>query len=600
MRPREAETLPGLLGELAARDARCADPRRTTRSPRRSSRSAPPASRRPRGGSASAPATASRCGCPTAPSGWSCTSRSPASARSRSPINTRFRAHEVQRPARALAGAARSPSRPASRASTSRASSARRARPSLIRVGEPGYEALRAARARRRRLRARRALRRVHLVGHDRRARSSSCTPSAGSSPTRAPSPTGFGYDAPDCVALAMLPLCGVFGYDSALGALAGGAPVVLQEAFDAGEAARAGRAPRRHPRQRLRRDGAAAARGRARPAAARGRLRRLRRRPARGRRRRRRRRHDRLHVLRLDRGPGAARARAAGRHARSGARSPAARPVSPGDRGAGHRRRRARGPRPERDGRLPRRRAPRSHRRRLPPHGRPRPRDATTASPSPPAAATRCAWAASSSARARSRPSSSRATTSPRRPSSPSSTRAPSGPSPSPSRATARARRGRGARALPREPRRLQGAAPRDRARRAAVHRLPQRPQGPARRAAPARGRSTSGNSNHDVRRAPCPHHRRPVHRRDPPREAVAERPAGRERTTGSTSPRRPSSSELHSSRRRFTLTGMAIQTGALILVMGALGFAPDAMGKPAIGIDHLGAARRAPASCS
>ena len=49
----------------------------------------------------------------------------------------------------------------------------------------------------------------------------------------------GFGYDAPDCVALAMLPLCGVFGHSSALGALAGGAPVVLQEAFDAGEAAR-------------------------------------------------------------------------------------------------------------------------------------------------------------------------------------------------------------------------------------------------------------------------------------------------------------------------------------------------------------------------
>ena len=48
----------------------------------------------------------------------------------------------------------------------------------------------------------------------------------------------GFGYDAPDCVALAMLPLCGVFGYDSALGALAGGAPVVLQEAFDARESA--------------------------------------------------------------------------------------------------------------------------------------------------------------------------------------------------------------------------------------------------------------------------------------------------------------------------------------------------------------------------
>ena len=49
----------------------------------------------------------------------------------------------------------------------------------------------------------------------------------------------GFGYDAPDCVVLAMLPLCGVFGHSSVLGALAGGAPVVLQEAFDAGEAAR-------------------------------------------------------------------------------------------------------------------------------------------------------------------------------------------------------------------------------------------------------------------------------------------------------------------------------------------------------------------------
>src|SRR5215218_5276712 len=49
----------------------------------------------------------------------------------------------------------------------------------------------------------------------------------------------GFGYDAPDCVVLAMLPLCGVFGYNSALGALAGGAPVVLQEAFDGEGAAR-------------------------------------------------------------------------------------------------------------------------------------------------------------------------------------------------------------------------------------------------------------------------------------------------------------------------------------------------------------------------
>ncbi len=45
------------------------------------------------------------------------------------------------------------------------------------------------------------------------------------------------------------------------------------------------------------------------------------------------------------------------------------------------------------------------------------------------------------------------------------------------------------------------------------------------------------------------------------------------------------PEFRRLHHSRRRFTLTGMAIQTGALILVMGLYGFAPDAMGKPAIG---------------
>src|SRR4051794_29542945 len=45
------------------------------------------------------------------------------------------------------------------------------------------------------------------------------------------------------------------------------------------------------------------------------------------------------------------------------------------------------------------------------------------------------------------------------------------------------------------------------------------------------------------------------------------------------------PEFRKLHSSRRRFTLTGMAIQTGALIVVMGLYGFAPDAMGKPAIG---------------
>jgi fatty-acyl-CoA synthase len=50
---------------------------------------------------------------------------------------------------------------------------------------------------------------------------------------------SGFGYDAPGTVVLGMLPLCGVFGYDSALGALAGGAPVVLLERFDGERAAR-------------------------------------------------------------------------------------------------------------------------------------------------------------------------------------------------------------------------------------------------------------------------------------------------------------------------------------------------------------------------
>ena len=47
----------------------------------------------------------------------------------------------------------------------------------------------------------------------------------------------------------------------------------------------------------------------------------------------------------------------------------------------------------------------------------------------------------------------------------------------------------------------------------------------------------------------------------------------------------RTPEFVRLHHSRRRFTLTGMTIETGALILVMGLYGFAPDAMGEPAIG---------------
>jgi uncharacterized membrane protein (DUF485 family) len=47
----------------------------------------------------------------------------------------------------------------------------------------------------------------------------------------------------------------------------------------------------------------------------------------------------------------------------------------------------------------------------------------------------------------------------------------------------------------------------------------------------------------------------------------------------------RTPEFLRLHRSRRRFTLTGMAIETAALIIAMGLFGFAPGAMGEPAIG---------------
>ena len=45
------------------------------------------------------------------------------------------------------------------------------------------------------------------------------------------------------------------------------------------------------------------------------------------------------------------------------------------------------------------------------------------------------------------------------------------------------------------------------------------------------------------------------------------------------------PEFRRLHSDRRRFTLTGMAIQTTALIVVMGLFGWSPETMGEPAIG---------------
>lgn len=45
------------------------------------------------------------------------------------------------------------------------------------------------------------------------------------------------------------------------------------------------------------------------------------------------------------------------------------------------------------------------------------------------------------------------------------------------------------------------------------------------------------------------------------------------------------PEFQALHRDRRRFTLTGMAIETGALLVVMGLYGWAPETMGKDAFG---------------
>jgi uncharacterized membrane protein (DUF485 family) len=68
-------------------------------------------------------------------------------------------------------------------------------------------------------------------------------------------------------------------------------------------------------------------------------------------------------------------------------------------------------------------------------------------------------------------------------------------------------------------------------------------------------------------------------------PKEAAPARPAAPESHDWKHLAGTPEFERLHQSRRRFTLIGMAIQTGALILVMGLYGWAPDAMGEPAIG---------------
>jgi uncharacterized membrane protein (DUF485 family) len=45
------------------------------------------------------------------------------------------------------------------------------------------------------------------------------------------------------------------------------------------------------------------------------------------------------------------------------------------------------------------------------------------------------------------------------------------------------------------------------------------------------------------------------------------------------------PEFKELHASRRRYTLGGFALSTGALLVLMTLLGVAPDAMGKAPFG---------------
>lgn len=48
-----------------------------------------------------------------------------------------------------------------------------------------------------------------------------------------------FSYRDPDCVVLGMLPFCGVFGFNTVMGALAAGSPTVMMPVFDGDEAVR-------------------------------------------------------------------------------------------------------------------------------------------------------------------------------------------------------------------------------------------------------------------------------------------------------------------------------------------------------------------------
>jgi fatty-acyl-CoA synthase len=236
MRRREAETLPGLLGELAggARAALMFDDRAIS-----ATELADRAARLAGGLAASGVRAGDRVALwlPNRPEWLELHLALARLGALTVAINTRFRAHEVRdllerSQARALAFA---PGFKGIDFEAILAEASAGVEP--IRVGAPAYEALL-----------------DHEPAPDGSAPDAPCAAFTSSGTTGRPKlvvhaqrgivaharavAAGFGYDAPNSLVLGMLPLCGVFGYDSALGALAGGAPVVLQEAFDAREAA--------------------------------------------------------------------------------------------------------------------------------------------------------------------------------------------------------------------------------------------------------------------------------------------------------------------------------------------------------------------------
>jgi uncharacterized membrane protein (DUF485 family) len=70
-----------------------------------------------------------------------------------------------------------------------------------------------------------------------------------------------------------------------------------------------------------------------------------------------------------------------------------------------------------------------------------------------------------------------------------------------------------------------------------------------------------------------------------DAPRVADTDRASGDGAIDYAQIAATPEFQELHKSRARFAIGGTMVATAAMLLVFGLYGFAPDAMGKPAIG---------------